>query len=86
MKPRSVETPVLLTFASSEIKYEPLGVVLVVSAWNYPVYTCISPVVTAIGAGNCVITKPSELAPYTSNVIKKLFDNYLDKSNKFCVI
>jgi aldehyde dehydrogenase (NAD+) len=51
---------------------------LVISAWNYPIYTAIPQVAAAISAGNCVILKPSELAPENSRVIKKLFDKYMD--------
>jgi len=40
---------------------EPLGVVLVMSAWNYPIYTAIPPLAAAIAAGNCAILKPSEM-------------------------
>ena len=59
MKSRSVPTPVAVGWASSSIEYEPLGVVLVVSAWNYPIYTSIPQVAAGIAAGNCVILKPS---------------------------
>jgi aldehyde dehydrogenase (NAD+) len=59
--------------ARSEVIYEPLGVALVISAWNYPIYTAIPQVAAAIAAGNCVILKPSEFAPYTSNVLSMLF-------------
>lgn len=61
-------------FASSEIRPEPLGVALVLSAWNYPIYTALPLVGAAIAAGNCVVMKPSEVAPHTSKVIKKLFE------------
>jgi aldehyde dehydrogenase (NAD+) len=59
--------------------------VLVVSAWNYPIYTAIPQVAAAISAGNCVILKPSECAPYTSNALKKLFDTHMDKSLNFLI-
>ena len=62
------------------MEYEPLGVALVLSAWNYPIYTAVPQVAAAISAGNCVILKPSELAPYTSQILKKLFDKYMDPS------
>lgn len=48
-----------LGLASSEVVYEPLGVALVLSAWNYPIYTALPQVAAAIAAGNCVILKPS---------------------------
>lgn len=78
-KPVSVNTPLPLGPARSYIKSEPLGVCLVISAWNYPLVTLIPPVATAIAAGNCVVAKPSEMAPHTSKVICELFDKYLDK-------
>jgi len=46
---------------------------MVISAWNYPIYTALPQVAAAISAGNSVILKPSELAPYTSEVLGKLF-------------
>jgi aldehyde dehydrogenase (NAD+) len=55
-----------------------LGLALVISAWNYPIYTSLPQVAAAIAAGNSVILKPSELAPYCSKVLKKLFEKYLD--------
>jgi aldehyde dehydrogenase (NAD+) len=67
--------------ASSKVEYEPLGVVLVLSAWNYPILTALPPVAAAICAGNSVILKPSELAPYSSRVLAKLFEEYMDPSN-----
>ena len=79
-KPRSKETTMLVGPAKSYVLPEPLGVVLVLSAWNYPLYTAIPPVAQAISAGNCVVLKPSELAPFSSNVMKKLFDKYLDNT------
>lgn len=48
---------------------------MVISAWNYPIYTSLPPVAAAIAAGNCVILKPSELAPHTSNVLKNYSKN-----------
>ena len=77
-----------LNFLASEFSYivpEPLGVALVMSAWNYPVFTALPPVASAIAAGNCVVMKPSELSPCTSNVIKELFDKYLDKECYRCI-
>ena len=54
------------------IKREPLGVVLVMGAWNYPVQLSLQPVTGAIASGNCVVIKPSELASATAKVIEKL--------------
>ena len=67
------------------IEYEPLGVALAISAWNYPIYTAIPQVAAAIAAGNCVILKPSELSSHSSGIIKKLFDNYLNPDFYQCI-
>lgn len=56
--------------AKTYTKPEPLGVVLVLSAWNYPIYTALPFVAVAIAAGNCVLMKPSEIASHTSHVLK----------------
>lgn len=78
MKKETVPTPLALGMASCAVLHEPLGLVLVVSAWNYPIYTALPPVAAAISAGNSVILKPSELAPHSSKALKKLFEKYLD--------
>ncbi|MFT3982187.1 MAG: aldehyde dehydrogenase [Ferruginibacter sp.] len=64
----------LLNFPSSSYVYkEPIGVVLVIAPWNYPFQLLMNPVVGAIAAGNCVVVKPSEHAPATAAVLKKIF-------------
>lgn len=78
MKPEKVKTS-LTTFPSyAEIVPEPLGVVLVISAWNYPFFLSLDPVIGAIAAGNAVVLKPSEIAPATSSVLAKLLGEYMD--------
>jgi aldehyde dehydrogenase (NAD+) len=62
----------------SFIKPEPLGVVCVMAAWNYPYYTLLAPLSSAIAAGNCCLIKPSELSPNCSNSLVKLCQEYLD--------
>jgi acyl-CoA reductase-like NAD-dependent aldehyde dehydrogenase len=49
------------------------------SAWNYPLFTSLPALAQAIAAGNVALLKPSELSPSTSVLLKKLFDDYLDK-------
>lgn len=78
MKPQSVGTPMLAMPGKSMIKPEPLGTCLVIGAWNYPFQLSLSPMLAAISAGNCVIVKPSELAPATSSLIALLLPKYLD--------
>ena len=70
MHHKDVSTPISLWPASSAIYPEPLGVVLIVSPWNYPVVLALSPLVGAIAAGNCAVLKPSNEAPRTSEVLE----------------
>lgn len=58
--------------AKSFSVYEPYGVVLIMSPWNYPFMLCLEPMVGAIAAGNCCVLKPSAYSPATSAVIKKI--------------
>jgi len=60
------------------VQYDPLGVVLVIGPWNYPLYLSLAPLVAAVAAGNCAVVKPSELAPATSAVMARLVPEYLD--------
>ncbi|KAK3230627.1 hypothetical protein Dsin_002508 [Dipteronia sinensis] len=81
IKPEKVKTS-LTTFPSSgEIVSEPLGVVLIISAWNYPFLLSLDPVVGAIAAGNALVLKPSEIAPATSSLLAKLVGEYMDSSS-----
>ncbi|HRI59996.1 MAG TPA: aldehyde dehydrogenase family protein, partial [Saprospiraceae bacterium] len=72
MAPKQVSTPMVLFGTSSEIMYEPKGVCLVLSPWNFPFNLTLSPLVSAIAAGNCVIIKPSEFAPASAALMKKI--------------
>ena len=56
---------------------EPLGVVLIIGPWNYPLQLLFTPLVGAIAAGNCVVLKPSEFAPQQQLLMKKLSRKYL---------
>lgn len=71
-KPQKVGTPLLHFKASSEIYSDPYGVVFIISPWNYPFQLLLAPLVGAIAAGNCIVLKPSEVAPHTSAVITEL--------------
>ncbi|WP_207625664.1 aldehyde dehydrogenase [Niastella populi] len=77
MKRKKVKTNLVNLPSSSYIISEPLGVVLIISPWNYPLQLLLAPLIGAIAAGNCVVLKPSELAPATAGVmgalIKELF-------------
>ncbi|XP_019196894.1 PREDICTED: aldehyde dehydrogenase [Ipomoea nil] len=78
MKPENVKSAFATYPSSAKIVSEPLGVVLVISAWNYPFMLSLDPVIGAIAAGNAVVLKPSEIAPATSSLLAKLFNDYMD--------
>ena len=78
-------TPITMIGLSSAVKYEPKGHVLIIAPWNYPFLLAINPLIYAIGAGNIVIVKPSEIAQNTSAFIKKMIDE-LFPSNEIKVI
>ncbi|KAI8332171.1 Aldehyde/histidinol dehydrogenase [Choanephora cucurbitarum] len=62
------------------IRPEPLGLVLILGCWNYPVQLALVPLAGAIAAGNTVILKPSEISPHTATLISHLFPLYMDTS------
>ncbi|KAI8092472.1 Aldehyde/histidinol dehydrogenase [Halteromyces radiatus] len=62
------------------IRKDPLGVVLIIGAWNFPVQLTLVPLVAALAAGNTVILKPSEISAHTSALLTELFPLYLDSS------
>ena len=72
MKPVKVATPIYLQPARAFLQRQPLGVVGVVSPWNYPVQLALGPTITALSAGNRVMLKPSELTPATSALMAEL--------------
>ena len=79
-KPRKVSTPMVAWPGKSFRKPEPLGTVLIIGAWNYPLQLLLAPYIAAIAAGNCAVLKPSELAEETSSLVAKLIPQYMDTS------
>ncbi|HKJ45388.1 MAG TPA: aldehyde dehydrogenase family protein [Balneolales bacterium] len=74
MKPQKVEPTMPMLTTKSYIIYEPKGISLIISPWNFPFNLSVGPLVSAIAAGNCVILKPSEISPNTSRFIAKMID------------
>jgi coniferyl-aldehyde dehydrogenase len=72
MKRRRVPTPWHLLPGRAFVIPQPVGVVGVVSPWNYPVQLALAPVVAALAAGNRAMLKPSELTPATSSLLAEL--------------
>ena len=81
LKKKRVHTPLALLGSSSFVKYEPKGVVLIISPWNFPINLTFGPLVSAIAAGNNVMIKPSELTPHTSALMKKIVDEVFDQDH-----
>ena len=79
MSRQKVETPMALLGSSSWYNFEPKGVCLVISPWNFPLNLTFGPLVSAIAAGNTVILKPSEMTPHISKVmaerVKDIFED-----------
>lgn len=71
-----IQARALYTF---NVRHDPLGVVLIIGAWNYPVQLTLVPLVGALAGGNCAILKPSELAVKTAELYEKLWPKYFDK-------
>lgn len=78
MLPRPKTVPTHQFPALGWVRYQPLGTVLIIGPWNYPVYLALAPLVAAVAAGNCAVVKPSELAPVTSALLARLIPQYLD--------
>lgn len=76
MKDQRVPTPVTSFGGRSYIHRQPLGVVLVMSPWNYPFQLTVAPLVAAMAAGNCVVLKPSRYARQTSALLARLIAAY----------
>ena len=85
MKPHKVRTPLYLQPARAFIQRQPLGVVGVISPWNYPVQLALAPAITALAAGNRVMLKPSELTPHTSAQLALLVAQFF-APDEFCVV
>ena len=85
MKPRRVRAPLALIGSRSRIVYEPKGVVLIISPWNFPINLTLGPLVSAIAAGNCAILKPSEMTPNASAWMKRFIGDLFEE-NEVAVI
>ncbi|HUJ13856.1 MAG TPA: aldehyde dehydrogenase family protein [Thermoanaerobaculia bacterium] len=80
MRPERVATPLTMIGSRSHIVYEPKGVVLIISPWNFPINLTLGPLVSAIAAGNCAILKPSEMTPHASACMKRILAGLFDES------
>jgi len=79
-KTERVSSPIVTQPSKSRRIPQPLGVVLVIAPWNYPVQLLLVPAAGAIAAGNAVVMKPSEVSGATSAVLAELLPQYMDQS------
>jgi len=78
MEPQRVGTDLANLPSTSTIYRDPLGVVLIIAPWNYPLQLSLIPLVGAIAGGNCAVIKPSEFAPATAAVMQKIISENFD--------
>lgn len=78
MEPKQVNSPLVIFPSESRIVRDPLGVVLIIAPWNYPLMLLLAPLVGAIAGGNCTVLKPSEYTPHTSAVVAKMLAEHFD--------
>src|SRR5712692_2121071 len=79
MQPLPVSTPLVLAPSHGHVRFDPLGVGLIIGTWNYPLMLTLSPLVAAISAGNAAVIKPSEVSAATAEVIAGFVPQYLDR-------
>ncbi|HLR71666.1 MAG TPA: aldehyde dehydrogenase family protein, partial [Pseudogracilibacillus sp.] len=72
MEDEEVPAPLSHKGSNSYITYEPYGVTLIISPWNYPLQLALAPAIGALAAGNTIVLKPSEIAVHTSNLVQKM--------------
>jgi coniferyl-aldehyde dehydrogenase len=86
MKPQSRHVSVTYKPARAYTQYQPLGVVGVISPWNYPFQLALAPTAAAIAAGNRVILKPSEYTPASSETLKSILADAFDRDTVSVVL
>jgi aldehyde dehydrogenase (NAD+) len=78
MRRRRESVPLAQLPARAWVQHDPLGAVLIIGPWNYPLYLSLAPLVAAVAAGNCAVITPSELAPATSALLARFLARYVD--------
>lgn len=77
--PKAIGTPLVLAPSRAYVRFDPLGVGLIIGTWNYPMMLALSPLVAAICGGNVAVVKPSDMAPATTRAIARHLPEYLDR-------
>ncbi|MEO6902740.1 MAG: aldehyde dehydrogenase family protein [Bacteroidia bacterium] len=84
LEPKPVDSVINNIFSTNKIYHEPKGVCLIIAPWNYPFQLLMSPLISAIAAGNCVILKPSEISITTGKLIEKIIFNTFNVNEIAC--
>ena len=79
MRAHHGSTPLILAPGRTKVRFDPLGVGLIIGAWDYPIVLCLSPLAAAISGGNAAVIKPSEVAPACADTLARLVPQYLDR-------
>ena len=85
MEVKHEPTPVVMQPAHVRVRREPLGVTLIIGAWNEPYMLTIGPLIPAVAAGNTAVIKPSEIAEASAEVLAEIVPKYLD-TDAFAVV
>jgi len=85
MKPSKRHVGVLFQPAKAFVMYQPLGVIGIITPWNYPLFLSLGPLTTALAAGNRAMIKMSEFTPATNDVIKTMLSGVFS-NDKVAVI
>jgi coniferyl-aldehyde dehydrogenase len=79
MRPERRHVAAIFKPASAKVVYQPLGVVGIVAPWNFPVSLALTPLATALAAGNRAMLKPSELTPATTKLMASMLAETFDE-------
>ncbi|WP_306489579.1 aldehyde dehydrogenase family protein [Anaerococcus octavius] len=85
MKPIDEKTSLMSMPAKSYTLYEPMGVTLIISPWNYPFLLAVDPIIGAMAAGNTIILKTSRKSKHTSNLLRELVNANFDSRYLYVV-
>ena len=78
LRPERVTVPFIMQPSQAWVVADPLGCVLIIGPWNYPLMLMLSPLVAALGAGNTAVLKPSEHAPRTGELLAARLQQHMD--------
>lgn len=86
MRPKRVSATLTNLFTKNRILFEPKGCCLIIAPWNYPFQLLMSPLVSALAAGNSIIAKPSEYSAHTGQIIKSILDHCFPENQVYCAL